>query len=136
MTHLTFCTKDIPVVVNYLGDYLGFEESKQISTKITDMRCFWGATIYDDTSFMNIDLKHTKTTFYIIYNIPLEDLNDTEVAMMMRKHTCTIDGDELIGTLLVDSDDYEVEFDITFEDAMLAPAGIEVFVDQKYMNII
>ena len=136
MTHLNFCTKDIPVVVNYLCDYLGFEESKQIRTKITDMRCFWGATVYDDTEFMNIDLKHTKTTFYIIFFIPLEELNDSEIDMLLRKHTCTIDGDELIGTLLVNSDDYEVDFDITFEDAMLVPAGIELFVDQHYMNII
>ena len=65
MTHLTFCTKDIPVTVNYLCDYLGFEQSKELHTKITDMRCFWGATIYDDTDKMNIDVKHNRTTFYI-----------------------------------------------------------------------
>lgn len=136
MTHLTFCTKDIPVTVNYLGDYLGLEESKEINTKITDMRCFWGATVYDDTEFMNIDLKHNRTTFYILFTIPLEELNDSEVAMLMRKHTCTIDQDALMGALLVDSDHYEVEFDITYEDAMLTPAGIEIFVDQAYMHII
>lgn len=136
MTHLTFCTKDIPVTVNYLGDYLGFEESKELHTNVTDMRCFWGATIYDDTDKMNIDVKHTKTTFYIYYTIPLEDLNDSEVAMLMRKHNCVLGTDDISGELLIDSDEYEVQFDISFEDGVLAPAGMEIFVDQHYINII
>lgn len=136
MTHLTFCTKDINVEVKYLSDYLGFEESKEIHRTIHDLRCFWGATIYDDLEKMNIDLKHTRTTFYINFSIPLEELNDTEVSMLMRKHNCYIDSESLNGSILVDSDDYEVEFDISFEDSMLEPYVIQLSIDQKYMNII
>ena len=136
MTHLTFCTKEIPVQVKYLSDYLGFEESKEIHLTTHDVRIFWGATIFDDTDKMNMDLKHNRTTFYINYTIPLEELNDIEVAMMIRKHNCFLDSESLNGSLFIDSDDYEVDFDISFEDAMLEPYEIELSIDQKYMNII
>lgn len=136
MTHLTFCSKEVSVSIKYLSDYFGFEESKEINCTTHDLKCFWGATIYDDTDKMNIDLKHNRTTFYINYTIPLEELNDTEVSMMMRKHNCFLDNESLNGSMIIDSDDYEVDFDITFEDGILEPYVIEISVDQHYMNII
>ncbi len=136
MTHLTFCTKELFYNIKYLGDYLGFEDSKEIITTIHDVRCFWGATIYDDTDKMNIDVKHSKTTFYINYAIPLEELNDSEVAMLMRKHSCILTDIDVQGSLLIDSDEYEVDFEPSFEDGMLKPYNVEILVDQKYMHII
>ena len=136
MTHLTFCTKDLHYNIKYLGDYLGFEDSKDIITEVHDMKCFWGATIYDDTDKMNIDLKHSRTYFYINYFIPLEELTDSEIAMLMRKHSCNINDEEVYGCLLIDSDHYEVDFEPTFEDGVLKPFNVEVLVDQHYMHII
>ena len=136
MTHLTFCTKDLHYNIKYLGDYLGFEESKEIITEVHDMKCFWGATIYDDTDKMNIDLKHSRTYFYINYFIPLEELTDSEIAMLMRKHSCNINDEEVYGSLLIDSDNYEVDFEPTFEDGVLKPFNVEILVDQHYMHII
>jgi hypothetical protein len=85
---------------------------------------------------MNIDLKHSKTTFYINYAIPLEELNDSEVAMLMRKHSCILTDIDVQGSLLIDSDEYEVDFEPSFEDGMLKPYNVEILVDQKYMHII
>ena len=136
MTHLNFCTKDIYVNVKYLGDYLGFEDSKEIITSIHDMKCHWGATIYDDLDKMNIDLKHNRTYFYINYAIPLEELTDSEVAMLLRKHNCILTEEDVQGSLLIDSDEYEVDFEPSFEDGVLQPFNIEIFVDQAYMHII
>ena len=136
MTNLNFCTKDVYVNIKYLGDYLGFEDSKEINTTVHDLRCFWGATIYDDTDKMNIDIKHNRTTFYINYSIPLEELDDTEVSMMMRKHNCILTDDSLEGSLLIDSDNYEVDFEPGFEDGVMKPVDLEILVDQHYIHII
>ena len=100
------------------------------------MKSFWGATIYDDTDKMNIDIKHNRTYFYVNYAIPLDELNDTEISMLMRKHSCILTNDDVQGSLLIDSDEYEVNFEITFEDGVLKPFNVEVLIDQKYMNII
>ena len=136
MTHLNFCTKDVYVNIKYLGDYLGFEDSKEIHTSIHDLKCHWGATIYDDTDKMNIDIKHNLTMFYINYSIPIEELNDTEVRMMLLKHNCFLTEVSLEGSLLIDSDNYEVDFEPTFEDGMLKPFDLEILVDQHYIHII
>lgn len=136
MTHLTFCTKDFPVQIKYLSDYLGFEETKEIHRSTTDLKCYWGATIYDDTDKMNMELKHTHTTFNINYSIPLEELNDIEISMLIMRHNCYLDNESINGSIFIDSDDYEVDFDISFEDAMLEPFAIQLSIDQKYMNII
>ena len=136
MTHLTFCTKDIDVSVKYLADYLGLDGSYEIIKTIEDMKSFWGATIYDDTDKMNIDIKHNRTYFYVNYAIPLDELNDTEISMLMRKHSCILTNDDVQGSLLIDSDEYEVNFEITFEDGVLKQFNVEVLIDQKYMNII
>ena len=136
MTHLNFCTKDVYVNIKYLGDYLGFEDSKEIITTIHDLKCFWGATIYDDTDKMNIDVKHNRTYFYINYAIPLDELTDCEISMLMRKHNCNLNNEEVYGSLLIDSDHYEVDFEPGFEDGVMKPVDLEILVDQHYIHII
>jgi hypothetical protein len=52
------------------------------------------------------------------------------------RHNCYLDNESINGSIFIDSDDYEVDFDISFEDAMLEPFAIQLSIDQKYMNII
>lgn len=136
MTHLNFTTKDVYVNIKYLADFLGLEGTYDLHTSVHDFKCHWGATIYDDLDKMNIDVKHNRTTFYINYSIPLEELDDTEVAMMLRKHNCFLTEESLEGSLLIDSDAFEVDFEPTFEDGVLKPFDLEILVDQHYIHII
>ena len=136
MTNLNLCTRNLNVVVSYLGDYLGFDQSIDIQKSIHDLRCFWGVTIYDNDQQLSIDYKHNRTTFYINYTINIEELTDDEISRLMRVHNCILTGDTIEGSLLIDSDEYEVDFEPMFEDGVLAPAGVEIFVDQKYIHII
>jgi hypothetical protein len=54
----------------------------------------------------------------------------------MRKHSCILTDIDVQGSLLIDSDEYEVDFEPSFEDGMLKPYNVEILVDQKYMHII
>jgi hypothetical protein len=136
-------TKRLDCTIAYLADYLGLREnSYDISAQVEDLRCFWYSDYQTNHNQAFFEVGHLETSFFINFQIPLEELTQDEIAMLMVRWVCFTDNKCINGSLPFTTADTsssrsipEVDFDVDISNGLIQPIELIFHVDQGWLQI-
>jgi hypothetical protein len=139
MSQQQHITKNLDCTIAYLAEYLGLREnSYDISSQVEDLRCFWYSDYSHNHNQAYFEVGHTRTDFFVNFQISLEELTQDEIAMLSVRWVCTTDDDTLYGSLPFTTNNFtipKVDFDVEVSTGLIAPLELIFFVDQGWLQI-
>jgi hypothetical protein len=132
-------TKKLDCTISYLSKYLGLQDdSYEIRADVEDLRCFWYSDYSANHNQAYFEVGHTRTDFFVNFQIPLDELTQDEIAMLSVRWVCYTDNDTLYGSVPFTTDNNtipEVEFEVPVFNGLIAPTELIFFVDQGWLQI-
>jgi hypothetical protein len=132
-------TKKLDCTISYLAKYLGLQDdSYEIRADVEDLRCFWYSDYSANHQQAYFEVGHTRTDFFVNFQIPLDELTQDEIAMLSVRWVCYTDNDTLYGSVPFTTDNNtipEVEFEVPVFNGLIAPTELIFFVDQGWLQI-
>jgi len=131
--------KRLDCTIAYLSEYLGLREnSYDISVQVEDLRCFWYTDYQHNHQQAFFEIGHLQTSFFVNFQIPLEELTQDEIAMLKVRWVCYTDDDTIYGSVPFTTHNNtipEVDFDVEISNGLTAPTELIFFVDQGWLQI-
>ena len=132
-------TKKLDCTISYLAKYLGLQDdSYEIRADVEDLRCFWYSDYSANHQQAYFEVGHTRTDFFVNFQIPLDELTQDEIAMLSVRWVCYTDNDTLYGSVPFTTNNNtipEVEFEVPVFNGLIAPTELIFFVDQGWLQI-
>jgi hypothetical protein len=132
-------TKRLDCTIAYLAEYLGLREnSYDISAQVEDLRCFWYSDYQHNHQQVFFEVGHTRTDFFVNFQIPLDELTQDEIAMLKVRWVCYEDSDTLYGSVPFTTDNDtipQVDFDVEVNNGLIQPMELIFHVDQGWLQI-
>jgi hypothetical protein len=139
MSQQQHITRKLDCTISYLAKYLGLQDdSYDIRAELEDLRCFWYSDYSANHNQAYFEIGHTRTDFFVNFQIPLDELTQDEIAMLSVRWVCTTDDDTIYGSVPFTTDNNtipEVDFDIPVFTGLTAPTELIFFVDQGWLQI-
>jgi hypothetical protein len=131
--------KRLDCTIAYLSEYLGLREnSYDISVQVEDLRCFWYTDYQHNHQQAFFEIGHLQTSFFVNFQIPLEELTQDEIAMLKVRWVCYTDDNTLYGSIPFTTDNAtipQVDFDVEVCSGLIAPIELIFYVDQGWLQI-
>jgi hypothetical protein len=131
--------KRLDCTIAYLSEYLGLREnSYDISIQVEDLRCFWYTDYQHNHQQAFFEIGHLQTSFFVNFQIPLEELTQDEIAMLKVRWVCYTDDNTLYGSVPFTTDNAtipQVDFDVEVCSGLIAPIELIFYVDQGWLQI-
>jgi hypothetical protein len=132
-------TRKLDCTISYLAKYLGLQDdSYDIRAEVEDLRCFWYSDYQHNHQQAYFEVGHTRTDFFVNFQIPLDELTQDEIAMLSVRWVCYTDNDTLYGSVPFTTDNNtipEVDFEVPVFNGLIAPTELIFFVDQGWLQI-
>ena len=139
MSQQQHLTRKLDYTIAYLPKYLGLQDdSYEIRTEVEDLRCFWYSDYSANHNQAYFEIGHTRTDFFVNFQIPLDELTQDEIAMLSVRWVCTKDDDTIYGSVPFTTDNNtipEVDFEVPVFTGLTAPTELIFFVDQGWLQI-
>ena len=139
MSQQQHLTRKLDATISYLAKYLGLQDdSYDIRTEVEDLRCFWYSDYSANHNQAYFEIGHTRTDFFVNFQIPLDELTQDEIAMLKVRWVCYEDIDTLYGSVPFTTDNDtipEVDFEVPVFNGLIAPTELIFFVDQGWLQI-
>jgi hypothetical protein len=125
--------------IAYLPKYLGLNDGPySIRAEIEDLRCFWYSDYQTVHQSVFFEIGHTRTDFFVNFQIPLDELTQDEIAMLKVRWVCYTDADTIYGSIPFTSDNDtipQVDFDVEVKGGLIQPIELIFYVDQGWLQI-
>jgi hypothetical protein len=132
-------TRKLDCTISYLAEYLGLREnSYDISAKVEDLKCFWYSDYQHNHQQAYFEIGHLQTSFFVNFEIPLEELTQDELAMLNVRWVCYSDDRYIYGSVPFTTENDtipEVDFEVPILNGLIAPIELIFFVDQGWLQI-
>jgi len=132
-------TKKLECTISYLPKYLGLQDdSYEIRAEVEDLRCFWYSDYSSNHNQAYFEVGHTRTDFFVNFQIPLDELTQDEIAMLSVRWVCYTDNDTLYGSVPFTTENDtipQVDFDVEVKGGLIQPIELIFFVDQGWLQI-
>lgn len=132
-------TRKLDTDIRYIAKYLGLpDDSYDIRTEVEDLRCFWYSDYQTNHNQVYFEIGHVRTDFFINFQIPLDELTQDEIAMLMVRWVCYTDDDTIYGSVPFTSDNgsiAQVDFDVEVKGGLIQPIELIFYVDQGWLQI-
>jgi hypothetical protein len=139
MSRQQHIAKRLDCTIAYLSEYLGLREnSYDISVQVEDLRCFWYTDYQHNHQQAFFEIGHLQTSFFVNFQIPLEELTQDEIAMLKVRWVCYTDDNTLYGSVPFTTDNAtipQVDFDVEVCSGLIAPVELIFYVDQGWLQI-
>jgi hypothetical protein len=132
-------TKRLDCTIAYLPKYLGLSDnSYDINCQVEDLRCFWYSDYQTNHNQVYFEVGHEQTSFFVNFQIPLDELTQDEIAMLSVRWVCYTDNDTLYGSVPFTTDNDtipQVDFDVEVKGGIIQPIELIFHVDQGWLQI-
>jgi hypothetical protein len=132
-------TKKLDCTISYLPKYLGLsDDSYDIRADVEDLRCFWYSDYQHNHQQAYFEVGHLQTSFFVNFQIPLEELTQDEIAMLKVRWVCYSDDMYIYGSVPFTTENDtipEVDFEVPVFNGLIAPIELIFFVDQGWLQI-
>jgi hypothetical protein len=139
MSQQQHITRKLDCTISYLAKYLGLQyDSYDIRAEVEDLRCFWYSDYSANHNQAYFEIGHTRTDFFVNFQIPLDELTQDEIAMLSVRWVCYTEYDTIYGSVPFTTDNNtipEVDFDVEISNGLTAPTELTFFVDQGWLQI-
>ena len=139
MSQQQHITRKLDCTISYLAKYLGLQDdSYGIRAEVEDLRCFWYSDYSANHNQAYFEIGHTRTDFFVNFQIPLDELTQDEIAMLKVRWVCYTDDDTIYGSVPFTTDNNtipEVDFDVPVFTGLTAPTELIFFVDHGWLQI-
>jgi hypothetical protein len=139
MSQQQHITRKLDCTISYLAKYLGLQDdSYDIRAEVEDLRCFWYSDYSANHNQAYFEIGHTRTDFFVNFQIPLDELTQDEIAMLKVRWVCYTDDDTIYGSVPFTTHNDtipEVDFDVPVFTGLTAPTELIFFVDQGWLQI-
>jgi hypothetical protein len=139
MSQQQHITRKLDCTISYLAKYLGLQDdSYDIRAEVEDLMCFWYSDYSANHNQAYFEIGHTRTDFFVNFQIPLDELTQDEIAMLKVRWVCYTDDDTIYGSVPFTTHNNtipEVDFDIPVFTGLTAPTELIFFVDQGWLQI-
>jgi hypothetical protein len=139
MSQQQHLTRKLDCTIAYLAEYLGLREnSYDITARVEDLRCFWYSDYQHNHQQVYFEVGHLQTSFFVNFQIPLDELTQDEIAMLKVRWVCYEDSDTLYGSVPFTTDNDtipQIEFDVEVKGGLIQPIELIFFVDQGWLQI-
>ena len=139
MSQQQHITRKLDCTISYLAKYLGLQDdSYDIRSEVEDLRCFWYSDYSANHNQAYFEIGHTRTDFFVNFQIPLDELTQDEIAMLKVRWVCYTDDDTIYGSVPFTTHNDtipEVDFDVEISNGLTAPTELIFFVDQGWLQI-
>lgn len=132
-------TRKLDSDIRYIGRYLGLpDDSYEIRCTIEDLRCFWYSDYQSNNQQAFFEIGHTRTDFFVNFQIPLDELTQDEIAMLKVRWVCYEDDDSINGSVPFTTDNDtipEIDFDVEITGGLINPRELIFYVAQGWLQI-
>lgn len=132
-------SKKLDCQINYFPKFLGLpDNSYEIRCEVEDLRCFWYSDYQINHNQVYFEVGHTRTDFFVNFQIPLDELTQDEIAMLSVRWVCFCDNDTIYGSVAFTSDNNtipKVDFDVEVSNGLIQPTELIFFADQGWLQI-
>jgi hypothetical protein len=132
-------TKRLNCTIAYLPKYLGLQDdSYEIRAEVEDLRCFWYSDYQHNHQQTFFEVGHLQTSFFVNFQIPLDELTQDEIAMLKVRWVCYEDSDTIYGSIPFTTDNDtipQVDFDVEVSRGLIQPIELIFHVDQGWLQI-
>jgi hypothetical protein len=139
MSQQQHLTKKLDCTISYLSKYLGLpDDSYEIRAEVEDLRCFWYSDYSANHQQAYFEVGHTRTDFFVNFQIPLDELTQDEIAMLSVRWVCYTDDDTIYGSVPFTTDNNtipQVDFDVEVSNGLIQPIELIFHVDQGWLQI-
>lgn len=132
-------TRKLDTDIRYIAKYLGLpDDSYEIRCEVEDLRCFWYSDYQANNQQAYFEIGHTRTDFFVNFQIPLDELTQDEIAMLKVRWVCYEDDTCIHGSVPFTTDNDtipEVDFDVEITSGVIQPREMLFYVDQGWLQI-